>query len=111
MLREYRSPRVGDIVAGGRRLETTLIFPSTNTARTGPDGRFSMTILAGDTCLPTRRGGDDQPAQETRQMIDVAGIDIDASPSVGSGGTLRGLVTSDDAHRCRASIVDRAGAP
>ena len=39
----------------------------------------------------------DQPAQEARQMIQVAGIDIDGLLVVtGSGGTVRGQVASDD---------------
>jgi hypothetical protein len=39
----------------------------------------------------------DQPAQQGRQMIQVAGVDLDGLVIVtGSGGTVRGLVASDD---------------
>jgi hypothetical protein len=39
----------------------------------------------------------DQPAQEARQMIQVAGIDLDGLVIVtGSGGTVRGQVAADD---------------
>jgi hypothetical protein len=75
------------------------IFPSSNTARTGPDGRFSVTnVQAGEYQLAVRpAAGSDQPAQEARQMIQVAGIDIDGLVIVtSSGGTVRGQVASDD---------------
>jgi hypothetical protein len=75
------------------------IFPSSNTDKTGPDGRFSViNVQAGEYQLAVRpAAGNDQPAQEARQMIQVAGLDIDGLVIVtGSGGTVRGQVTSDD---------------
>ena len=75
------------------------IFPSSNTASTGPDGRFSVNnVQAGEYLLAVRpAAGNDQPAQEARQMIQVAGGDIDGLVIVtGSGGTVRGRVASDD---------------
>jgi hypothetical protein len=77
----------------------TSIFPSSNTAKTGPDGRFSVNnVQAGEYVLAVRSAAaDDQPAQEARQMIQVAGGDIDGLVIVtGSGGTVRGRVASDD---------------
>jgi hypothetical protein len=74
-------------------------FPSSNTAQTGPDGRFSVNnVQAGEYMLAVRSAaGNDQPAQEAHQMIQVAGIDIDGLVIVtGSGGTVRGQVASDD---------------
>jgi Carboxypeptidase regulatory-like domain len=74
-------------------------FPSSNTARTGPDGRFSVNnVQAGEYLLAVRSAAaNDQPAQEARQMIQVAGIDIDGLVIVtGSGGTVRGQVASGD---------------
>ena len=75
------------------------IFPSSNTAQTGPDGRFSLNnVQAGEYVLAVRAAaGNDQPAQEAREMIQVAGADIDGLVIVtGSGGTVRGQVASDD---------------
>ncbi len=72
--------------------------PST-TAQTGPDGRFLVNnVLAGEYLLAVRTAAaNGQPAQEARQMIQVAGIDIDGLVIVtGSGGSLRGQVVSDD---------------
>jgi hypothetical protein len=72
---------------------------SPNTAQTGPDGRFLVsTVQAGEYLLAVRAAAaNDQPAQEARQMIQVAGIDIDGLVIVtGSGGTVRGQVASDD---------------
>ena len=72
---------------------------SPNTAQTGPDGRFSVNnVQAGEYLLAVRTAAaNDQPAQEARQMIQVAGIDIDGLVIVtGSGGTVRGQVASDD---------------
>jgi hypothetical protein len=69
------------------------------TAQTGPDGRFSVNnVQAGEYMLVVRLpAATDQPAQEARQAIQVAGIDIDGLVVVtGSGGTVRGLVASDD---------------
>ena len=69
--------------------EMTSIFPSSNTAQTGPDGRFSVNnVQAGEYLLAVRTAAaNDQPAQEARQMIQVAGIDIDGLVIVtGSGG-------------------------
>lgn len=77
----------------------TSHFPSSNTAKTGPDGRFAVNNLqAGEYLLAVRTAaGNDQPAQEARQMIQVAGADIDGLVIVvGSGGTVRGQVASDD---------------
>jgi hypothetical protein len=74
------------------------IFPP-NTARTGPDGRFSVNnVQGGEYMLAVRSAAaNDQPAQEARQMIQVTGIDIDDLVIVtGSGGTVRGQVASDD---------------
>ena len=75
------------------------IFPSSNTAQTGPDGRFSVNnVQAGEYVLAVRTAaGNDQPAQEAREMIQVTGLDIDGLVIVtGSGGTVRGQVASDD---------------
>jgi len=75
------------------------IYPSSNTARTGADGTFSMdNVQAGEYLLAVRlAAANDQPAQEARQMIQVAGVDIDGLLVVtGSGGTVRGQVASDD---------------
>jgi hypothetical protein len=72
---------------------------SPNTARTGPDGRFSVSnVQVGEYLLAVRSPADNgQPAQEARQMIQVTGIDIDGLVIVtGSGGTVRGHVASDD---------------
>ncbi len=69
------------------------------TAQTGPDGDFSVNnVRAGDYMLAVRLpAASDQPAQEARQTIQVAGIDIDGLVIVtGSGGTVRGQVVSDD---------------
>jgi hypothetical protein len=74
-------------------------YPSSNTAQTGPDGGFSVSnVQAGEYRLAVRSAAaKDQPAQEARQMIQVAGIDIDGLVIVtGSGGTVRGQVASDD---------------
>ncbi|MGB2714002.1 MAG: carboxypeptidase-like regulatory domain-containing protein [Vicinamibacterales bacterium] len=70
-----------------------------NTGQTGPDGRFSVNnVQAGGYLLAVRvPEAHDQPAQEGRQTIQVAGIDIDGLVIVtGSGGTVRGRVASDD---------------
>jgi Carboxypeptidase regulatory-like domain len=66
---------------------------SPNTAQTGPDGRFSVNnVQTGEYLLAVRAAArNDQPAQEAREMIQVAGIDIDGLVIVtGSGGTVRG---------------------
>jgi Carboxypeptidase regulatory-like domain len=75
------------------------IFPSSNTAQTGPDGQFSVNnVQAGEYVLVVRTAaGNDQPAQEAREMIQVTGLDIEGLVIVtGSGGTVRGQVASDD---------------
>ena len=75
------------------------VFPSSNKAETGPDGRFSVNnVQAGEYLLAVRTAAaSDQPAQQGRQMIQVAGVDIDGLVIVvGSGGTVRGQVASDD---------------
>ena len=67
--------------------------------RTGPDGRFSVSnVQAGEYGLTVLTGAaNDQPAEEARQMIQVAGVDIDNLVVVtGSGGAVRGHVASDD---------------
>jgi hypothetical protein len=72
---------------------------SPNTAKTGPDGRFSVNnVQTGEYLLAVRSPATpDQPAQEARQMIQVTGADIDGLLIVtGSGGTIRGQVASDD---------------
>jgi hypothetical protein len=72
---------------------------SPNTVQTGPDGRFSLNNLqAGEYLLAVRSSAaNDQPAQEARQMLQLAGIDIDGLVIVtGSGGAVRGRVASDD---------------
>ena len=69
------------------------------TAQTGPDGRFSVNnVQAGEYVLAARSAAaNGQPAQEARQMVQVAGVDIDGLVIVtGSGGTVRGQVASDD---------------
>ena len=69
------------------------------TTQTGPDGRFLVNnVQAGEYMLAVRSPpANDQPAQEARQMIQVAGVDIDGLVIVtGSGGTIRGHVVSDD---------------
>lgn len=69
------------------------------TTQTGPDGRFLVNnVQAGEYMLAVRSpAANDQPAQEARQTIQVAGIDIDDLVIVtGSGGTVRGQVASDD---------------
>jgi hypothetical protein len=79
-----------------------------NTAQTGPDGRFSVNnVQAGEYMLAVRLpAANDQPAQEARQTIEVAGVDIDGLVVVtGSGGTIRGQVASDDG--TTVSGVDR----
>ena len=55
-------------------------------------------VQAGEYMLAVRLpAAGDQPAQEARQMIQVAGVDIDGLLVVtGSGGTVRGQVASDD---------------
>ncbi len=76
-----------------------MVVSSTNTAQTGPDGRFSViNVQAGEYLLAVRSAAaNDQPAQEARQMIQVAGVDIDGLVIVtGSGGIVRGQVASDD---------------
>jgi hypothetical protein len=75
------------------------IGPADNTAQTGSDGRFSVNnVQPGEYVLAVRSAAaNDQPAEEALQMIQVAGIDIDGLVIVtGSGGTLRGEVSSDD---------------
>src|SRR5688572_545217 len=72
---------------------------SPKAVQTGPDGHFSVNnVQAGEYMLAVRSAAaNDQPAQEARQMIQVAGIDIDSLVVVtGSGGTVRGQVASDD---------------
>jgi hypothetical protein len=72
---------------------------SPTTARTGPDGRFLVNnVQAGEYMLAVRSAAtNDQPAQESRQMIQVSGTDIDDLVIVtGTGGTVRGQVASDD---------------
>jgi carboxypeptidase family protein len=79
--------------------EGGAVFPSSNTAQTGPDGRFSVNnVQAGEYVLAVRQAaGNNQPVQEVRQMIQVAGADIDGLVIViGGGGTVRGQVASDD---------------
>jgi hypothetical protein len=69
------------------------------TAQIGPDGDFTVNnVWAGEYMLAVRLpAARDQPAQEARQMIQVAGTDIDGLVIVtGSGGTVRGQVVSDD---------------
>ena len=69
------------------------------TAQTGPDGDFSVNnVWAGEYMLAVRfPAASDQPAQEARQTIQVAGTDIDGLVIVtGSGGAVRGQVVSDD---------------
>jgi hypothetical protein len=69
------------------------------TVQTGPEGRFVVNnVQAGEYMLAVRSAATNlQPAQEARRMIQVAGIDIDGLVIVtGSGGTLRGQVSSDD---------------
>jgi hypothetical protein len=76
--------------------------------QTAPDGRFAVNnVRAGDYMLAVRvPPANDQPAQEARQMIQVASMDIDGLVIVtGSGGTIRGQVASDD--RTPVSGVDR----
>jgi hypothetical protein len=75
----------------------TLFAPLT--AQTGPDGDFSVNnVWAGEYILAVRLpAASDQPAQEARQTIQVAGMDLDGLVIVtGSGGTVRGQVVSDD---------------
>jgi Carboxypeptidase regulatory-like domain len=75
------------------------VFPSSNAATTGADGRFAVNnVQAGEYVLAVRSAAaNDQPAQEARQMIQVAGVDIDGLVIVtGSVGTVRGQVASDD---------------
>jgi hypothetical protein len=84
------------------------ISPASDMDQTGPDGRFSMNnVRAGEYMLAVRvPAANDQPAQEARQTIQVAGTDIDGLVIVtGSGGTIRGQVVSDD--RTPVSGVDR----
>jgi hypothetical protein len=74
-------------------------FPSSNRAQTGPDGRFSVNnVQAGEYMLVVRTPpANDQPAQEARQTLQVAGADIDGLVIViGTGGVVRGHVASDD---------------
>lgn len=69
-----------------------------NTVQTGPDGRFSVNnVQRGDYLLAVRAAvAPNQPSQEARQMIEVAGADIDGLLVVtGSGGTIRGQVVTD----------------
>ena len=75
------------------------VYGPTNTATTGPDGRFSVNnVQAGEYVLAARSAAStDQPAHEARQMLHVAGGDIDGLVIVaGGGGTIRGQVASDD---------------
>lgn len=84
-------------LVGGPELNS--IIPSSHTARTGPDGRFSLNhVPAAEYVLTVLTGAvNDQPPQEARQMIEVAGADIqDLVVVTGSGGTLRGHIVSDD---------------
>jgi hypothetical protein len=72
---------------------------ASNTAQTGPDGRFSLVnVQAGEYVLAARQAAaNNQPAQEARQTIEVAGADIDGLVLVtGGGGIVRGQVASDD---------------
>jgi hypothetical protein len=74
------------------------IFAPTTT-QTGPDGRFLVNnVQPGEYMLAVRSpAANGQPAQEARQMIQVTGSDIDGLVVVvGSGGTVRGQVASDD---------------
>ena len=79
--------------------ELTSFFPSSNAARTGPDGRFAIeNVQAGEYLLVVRTSATaDQPAQEARHPLQVAGNDLDGLAIViGGGGELRGRVLSDD---------------
>ena len=86
------------------------IGPEDNKAQTGSDGRFSVNnVQPGEYLLAVRSAArSDQPAQEARQMIQVAGGDIDGLVIVtGSGGTLRGQVrlTRDTGTGSRSVVV------
>jgi len=68
------------------------------TAQTGADGDFSVkNVWAGEYILAVRSpAAGDQPAQEARQTIQVAGDIAGLVIVTGSGGTVRGQVVSDD---------------
>ncbi|HEU4890430.1 MAG TPA: carboxypeptidase-like regulatory domain-containing protein, partial [Vicinamibacterales bacterium] len=95
-------PLAGEAVTLSQEIagpEMTSVFPSSNTARTGHDGRFSIdNVQAGEYTLSVRiAGSTGEPAQEARQPLQVMGSDIDGLVIVtGSGGQLRGRVISDD---------------
>jgi hypothetical protein len=83
------------------------IFPSTNVARTGADGTFTIAnVLSGEYRLVVRASAvGDQPAQEAQETLQVTGSDIDGLVIVtGAGGTLRGQVETDDGSPLPANV-------
>jgi hypothetical protein len=75
------------------------IFPSTNVARTGSDGTFTLAnVQPGEYRLIVRAPPvGDGPPQEAQDVVQVTGVDIDNLMVVtGAGGTLRGHVVTDD---------------
>jgi hypothetical protein len=76
------------------------IFPSTNVARTGSDGTFTLTnVQPGEYRLVARAPpAGDQGSQEAQEMLQVAnGVDVDGLMVVtGAGGIMRGQVVTDD---------------
>ena len=80
----------------GPTMSSMMSFGSTKIAADGtwtitsvPPGEYRLTLR-----VPAREG---QPAQEAQQMVMVHGVDIEGIALVaGSGGTIRGQVTTDD---------------
>jgi hypothetical protein len=76
------------------------IFPSTNVARTGSDGTFTLaSVQSGEYRLVVRAPPvGDQGPQEAQEMLQVAnGVDVDGLMVVtGAGGIMRGQVVTDD---------------
>jgi hypothetical protein len=79
--------------------EMMSVFPSSNSARTGADGTFTIAnVQAGEYRLVVRASAvGDQPSQEAQEVLHVTDTDIDGLVVVtGAGGTLRGQVVTDD---------------
>ena len=82
---------------------------SFSTARTNPDGTFTLNnVVAGEYMINARIGArGDQPAMDAQQVLHVSGADIEGLVVVaGSGGTVKGQVVTDDGSAL-PSNVDR----
>jgi hypothetical protein len=94
-------PVVGESVSLAQEVRgpTMQSIFSASSARTAPDGTFSLlNVPAGEYQVSVRvPARNDQPAQELQQTLSVSGVDIEGLVLVaGSGGNVRGRITTDD---------------